>query len=212
MMRSGFQTVTQRSDDYAAWAPSYPPHAHNALMDVEESAMLSLLPPVAGRDVLDAGCGTGRYLRIVAALGARAWGVDCSPAMIARARLLGAPVALADMRQLPIRSASIDVVVSGLAINDVPDFAPVAAEWARVLRRRGVVVYSGLHPIGQSLGWRRTYPTPDGVRELRAWWHTWAAQRDACRRAGLEIEAASEPPVERDGTPAALVVRARRRR
>ena len=42
--------VTSPSDAYAAWAPTYPPHAHNALMEVEQTAVLELLPPVSGRD------------------------------------------------------------------------------------------------------------------------------------------------------------------
>ena len=66
---------------YAAWAPHYPPLAHNALMQVEERAVLALLPPVTGLVALDAACGTGRYLRVLEERGARrVFGVDNSPA------------------------------------------------------------------------------------------------------------------------------------
>ena len=62
---------------YALWAASYPPHAHNPLMLAEERAMLALLPgDLRGRALLDAGCGSGRYLRdrqrIAAATGPQA--------------------------------------------------------------------------------------------------------------------------------------------
>lgn len=48
---------------YALWADQYPPHAHNPLMHAEERGVLSLLPfDLSSARVLDAGCGSGRYL------------------------------------------------------------------------------------------------------------------------------------------------------
>ena len=204
--------MTWQTDDYAAWAPTYPPHAHNALMEVEQAAVLELLPPVSGRTVLDAGCGTGRYMRLLRALGARVVGVDRSHAMVARAHRVHRAVARGDMYALPIATASCDVIVSGLAIPDVPNFKRVAAEWARVLRPRGVVVYSTLHPIGEELGWRRTFECAGSTRTLPAHWHSRADQRAACVAAGLAIEATKEPSLERGGVRVAMVVRARRQR
>ena len=213
-MRSGdlAKLVTSPSDAYAAWAPTYPPYAHNSLMDVEQTAVLELLPPVSGRTVLDAGCGTGRYMRLLTALGARVIGVDLSGAMASRARALNLPVALADMGALPLATGSCDVVVSGLAIPDVSQLNRVLVEWGRVLRHRGVVVYSTLHPIGRALGWKRTYESSDGTRSLPAHWHTLPEHQDACAEAGLEIETVSEPGLARGGQPVALVIRARRHR
>jgi malonyl-CoA O-methyltransferase len=141
--------VSESRDRYAEWAPTYPPDAHNALMEVEQASVLSLLPPVCGRVVLDAGCGTGRYMRLLSALGARVVGVDLSLAMAARARSMQLHVACGDLTAMPVRSDSCDVIVCGLAVIDVPDLSAVLAEWSRVLRRRGVVVYSTLHPIGR---------------------------------------------------------------
>jgi malonyl-CoA O-methyltransferase len=201
--------VTSPSDAYAAWAPAYPAHAHNALMEVEQIAVLELLPPVSRRTVLDAGCGTGRYMRLLSALGARVIGVDLSQAMVSRARALHLPVVRGDMAALPLGSSSCDIIVSGLAIPDVPNLSPIAAEWARVLRHRGVVVYSTLHPIGKDLGWTRTYQSVEGTRTLPAYWHTPADHEAACSRAGLEIETIREPALTRHGQPAAMVVRAR---
>jgi malonyl-CoA O-methyltransferase len=199
-------------DHYAAWAPAYPPHAHNALMEVEQAALLELLPPVSGRTVLDAGCGTGRYTRLLSALGARVVGVDLSSAMLSRARDLQLPVVRGDMYALPLGAASCDLVVSGLAITDISEFARVACEWARVLRPRGVVVYSTLHPAGEQLGWTRTFESPEGSCTLPAHWHTCAEQRRCCGDAGLEIEAIKEPTLGHRHGAVAMVVRARRHR
>src|SRR5215216_2160507 len=76
---------------YALWAASYPPYAHNPLMLAEERAMLALLPSdLRGRAVLDAGCGSGRYLLHALRRGARrVVGVDLSSEMLAQARGLG---------------------------------------------------------------------------------------------------------------------------
>jgi malonyl-CoA O-methyltransferase len=197
-------------DPYAAWAPRYPPHAHNALMEVEQAAVLSLLPPVAGRTVLDAGCGTGRYVQLLTALGAKVLGLDVSAAMVQRARVLTPLVIRGDMQALPIASGRCHLVVSGLAVIDVPDLAPVVNEWSRVLCRRGVVVFSTLHPAGQALGWKRTYDDGGTLRSLPAFWHTLDDHRRACRASGLEIEAAEQPSLPRDDQPVALVVRARK--
>jgi malonyl-CoA O-methyltransferase len=72
---------------YARWAPSYPPRAHNPLMRAEERAMLSLLPTqLRGRVVLDAGCGSGRYMLHALRRGAQyVLGVDLSTEMLKRA-------------------------------------------------------------------------------------------------------------------------------
>src|SRR5215213_6231587 len=72
---------------YALWAASYPPHAHNPLMLAEERAMLALLPDdLRGRTLLDAGCGSGRYLlHALRRHAQRVLGVDLSAEMLARA-------------------------------------------------------------------------------------------------------------------------------
>src|SRR5687768_3085204 len=70
---------------YALWAATYPPRPHNALMEVEHETVLALVPDVRGLTVLDAGCGSGRYLHVLAGRGARAIGIDLSAAMLERA-------------------------------------------------------------------------------------------------------------------------------
>ena len=209
------------ADGYAAWAPYYAAEAHNPLMRVEQKAMLDLMPPVDGRTVLDAGCGTGRYARILAAAGTRhVAGVDRSSAMLAHARGSGAALVRADMRALPAGDETCDVIVSGLMLPDIADLGIVTREWRRVLRPGGVLVYSTLHPIGAELGWTRTFETPHGTHTLPAAWHSIDEHRRACSAAGLIVDALVEPRLNpgdrgpmgtpRTGVPVALVVRARR--
>jgi 2-polyprenyl-3-methyl-5-hydroxy-6-metoxy-1,4-benzoquinol methylase len=53
---------------------------------LERAAVLDLAGPLAGRDVLDVGCGDGAYALAAARAGARVIGVDRSPADVEAAR------------------------------------------------------------------------------------------------------------------------------
>lgn len=200
---------------YARWAPFYPPRAHNPLMEVEEAAVGELMPTVAGRRVLDVGCGTGRYLGVLARAGAATMvGVDRSREMLRRVRVRGARLIRADVRGLPLRSASVDAVTCGLMIMDVEEIEVALEEMTRVLVPGGVLVYSTLHPSGAVEGWTRTFDTPDGRHALATCFHTLERHLGACRSAGLVVDARREPALSADASsahrPVALVIRATR--
>jgi len=208
--------VLDAADAYVQWAPVYPPHAHNRLMELEQEAVLALLPDVRGLVALDLGCGSGRYARLLAELGAaRVIGVDQSAAMLGRARGAVRLRVRGDARAVPLADASIDVAVSGLMVGDLPRLDAVLASAARVLRPGACLVYSDLHPRGAGSGWRRTFTGADGARyAVRHHVHTATDHLEACRRAGLVPELVVEPVIDVDhpdrGLPAALVIRARR--
>jgi SAM-dependent methyltransferase len=143
-------------DAYNYLAPFFaaraPHKAHNALYD--RPAVQSLLPPLAGTRVLDAGCGPGLYAEWLVAQGAEVVGVDVSPTMVtlAREHLGGhATFHVADLaRPLPFLAAgSFDVVVSALALDYVRDWDGVFAEFFRLLRPPGTVVFSAGHPADE---------------------------------------------------------------
>lgn len=206
-------------DPYAAWAQHYAAAPHNLLMEVEQRAVVELLPPLAGLTVLDAGCGTGRYARLARAAGAaQVVGLDRSAAMLARASANGTMLLRADIRALPLADRSCDAIISGLMLPDIPELSDVLGEWRRVLRPGGVVVCSTLHPIGAELGWTRTFETPHGTETLPAHWHSLADHRRACVAAGLVVDASLEPGLDgrrraaglASNVPVALVLRLRR--
>ncbi len=135
------------ADGYAERIDTKP---HNAYY--ERPATLALLPDVAGKRVLDAGCGPGVYIDLLLARGARVTAFDVSPAMVAHAqsRAQGrATVTLADLAQPLdfVADASIDVVVCPLVLEYVRDWRATLREFFRVLVPGGVAVVSVTHPM-----------------------------------------------------------------
>ena len=198
---------------YGLWAKSYPPRPHNPLMQMEHAAVLAMLPDVRSQMVLDAGCGSGRYLRELHNRGARVIGMDLSAAMLFRARETTARIARADIRALPFDAMSIDLVVCGLALGDVEELELALLEIARVLRPGGRVIYSVVHPAGEAGGWSRTFESEGRQFAIDGFWHSLDRHRQACGSAGLMIEEWQEPELaEKPGHRAVLVVRASTRR
>jgi SAM-dependent methyltransferase len=98
------------------------------------------VPP--GRRWLDVGCGTGSLVAAVLAVAepCATVGIDPSLGFLAGATgNAGAALCAADARALPFRDATFDAVVSGLALNFVPDPVRAAAELVRVARPGAVV-------------------------------------------------------------------------
>jgi len=203
-------------DAYARWAPAYAAEAHNPLMELEQAALLPLLPAVAGRRVLDLACGSGRYLARLAGQGAaRLVGADLSAAMLARAKTVSRELLLADLRCLPVADAGFDLIVCGLAVGHVVALAPAVAEMARVLAPGGTLVYSDFHPFATLAGLQRTFIGADGRRyAVEHHLHLYSDHHAACAAAGLTIDAVREPAIEFEhpwrGRPAVLVLRARK--
>jgi SAM-dependent methyltransferase len=98
-------------DAFGPWYPLVYPHRN----DAEAERLLRTVAArveIAGRRILDVGCGTGRHLARIRALGGLPVGVDLSPALLAEARRIGVPLVRADMRALPFASGRFDGVTS----------------------------------------------------------------------------------------------------
>jgi len=152
----------------------------------EEEA--GLLGPVAGRSVLEIGCGAAQCARWVSANGGHAVGIDVSGVQLAHAARLNrtagidVPLALADARRLPFADGTFDLACSAYgALPFVADGDAVVAEVARVLRPGGRFVFSVTHPM------RWCFPDDPGEDGL--------VVRDSYfdRRPYVEVDAAGTP-------------------
>ncbi|MEP7285690.1 MAG: class I SAM-dependent methyltransferase [Chloroflexota bacterium] len=202
-------------DAYALWAESYPPYAHNGLMEIEQAAMLYAMPPLTDLVVLDLAGGTGRYGLIAHNAGAsQVVGVDNSGPMLHAGIKAGVayPLAQTTMSRLPFASATFDVIVCGLATGHLPpnSMQQALAETSRVLRPGGEALFSDFHPMIYLRGGRRTFTALDGTHyEVEHYPHTLAAYTDAIRAAGMTIITVDEPQATVNGAnvPTVLVIR-----
>ena len=147
-----------------------------------------LLPdrPVTG---LDAGCGTGRYSRLLRGLlpdGSLLAAADVSAAMLAqlktaRGHALGVVPLLAAAEQLPLRTASLDLVTAFNCVHHF-DLGRFLAAAARVLQPGGqLFIYTRTPQQNARTIWGRYFP---GFTEHEQRLHSQAALRDAVRRTG----------------------------
>jgi SAM-dependent methyltransferase len=179
--------------------------AYNAHYD--RPAVLAAAGPVAGRRVLDAGCGPGLYLRELLERGAEVTGFDASPAMVALARQQVPDQVRIDQaalgRPLPYRDGVFDLIVCALAIHYARDRAAAFAEFWRVLRPGGAAVISTQHPV---MDWLRKggsyfqatletdiWQTPAGDQPVHFWRESLSALCAAATDAGFLIEKLTEP-------------------
>ena len=89
------------------------PHRDDRDAERAVSLILRTVPFQRGWRVLDVACGAGRHARSFEAAGARCTGLDLSLTLLRLARqVTKAPLVRADMRQLPIRPASMDLTVN----------------------------------------------------------------------------------------------------
>src|SRR5690606_3058360 len=107
-------------------------------------SFLQWLDAPAGLMWLDAGCGTGALSQTILthADPKSVMGVDTSPDFVAYARAhVTGPVGfqVADIESMPVETAGVDVAVSGLVLNFVPQPLRAVAEMARATRPGGVV-------------------------------------------------------------------------
>ena len=175
-------------EGYAAWAACYDSDG-NPLVALEGPAMRDLWGNVAGRRVLDLGCGTGRHTLALAAAGARVTALDQSPEMMALARpkLQGYAVEWethALPGPLPFADDTFDLVVMGLVAEHVADLDSLLSEASRVVRPGGRCLLSALHRDRTGEGQRARFIDPDtGVRRPITTYHRTAADYHAAATA-----------------------------
>jgi malonyl-CoA O-methyltransferase len=174
-------------------------------MEIEERAMLSLLPDdLRDKVCLDLACGSGRYIKLLQDRQVKQiFGLDYSGEMLAEVhnpkstpeRAVQNPkLARSAFLSLPFATATFDLITCGLAVGHEKNLAQTLAEMSRVLRQGGTVIYSDFHPFGTLSGWQRSFTTANGATfQLEHYLHLYGDHHQACQAAGLTITALLEP-------------------
>lgn len=136
-------------------------------------AVLGRLVDVAGRDVVDVGCGSGWLARELAARGARVTALEISEGQLAAARAAAAnggvsvTYGVGRAEALPLPDDSQDVVVLMRSLHHVPEpqMGPALAEARRVIRNDGVVYVAEPVPEGDLFALVSLLEDEAGVRQ-----------------------------------------------
>jgi len=160
------------------------PDPHRTLL--LDPVMLDLCGDVRDRRALDAGCGEGRFARMLAERGARVVALDLTGELIAaaQARSGGHHACVRGTAEaLPLRDGAFDLVVSYVALVDIVDYRAAIREMARALAPKGEIVVANTGFVTASEGWqrdeqgRRLYHRVDRYLEERPQVYEWAGMR-----------------------------------
>jgi ubiquinone/menaquinone biosynthesis C-methylase UbiE len=121
--------------------------ANRFLREGQKRALLKALEevgPLAGKRVLEVGCGSGNWLEMLS--GATLAGIELDPGRAARAaeRFPGADIRAGDASRLPWASGSFDVVLQSTVFSSILDPGmrrAVASEMLRVLAPDGAILW-----------------------------------------------------------------------
>lgn len=116
-------------------------------------AMLEMIGPVKGKDILDLYCGAGYLSRRLSAMGANVTAVDSSERLIGIASEIkdrendGIRYAVAEPTDLSvIEDSTFDEIICNMGLMVTHDLAGTVAELARLVKLGGRFIFSVLHP------------------------------------------------------------------
>jgi SAM-dependent methyltransferase len=213
-------------NDYDSFAEAYDAVTETNLVNgyYMRPAIVNLAGDVAGRQILDVGCGAGPLSAMLRDRGASVAGFDSSTRMLELARKRLGPDAdlrIADLAEpLPYADGAFDDVIAALVLHYLEDWTVPLAELRRVLRPGGRLIVAVDHPFAvdseyvQETGGESAYFqtrrreeewTFGGYRaQMIFWTRPLHAMTEAFTAAGFRINVISEPPIAPD-TPPELV-------
>jgi ubiquinone/menaquinone biosynthesis C-methylase UbiE len=116
---------------------------------------LHILGEVAGKDILEFGCGAARWSIALAERGARLVGLDVSSRQLQHARRLmdeagvNFPLVEASAEDVPLPDASFDIIFCDWGAMTFCDPQRTVAEAARLLRPGGLLAFATSTPIAE---------------------------------------------------------------
>lgn len=186
------------ADAYDRWSSFYDAYDNPMVFMASEIVRRSLVPHVAGKDVFEFGCGTGRNLAMLEAAGAKSLtGCDLSEGMLSVARSKSPNLRLFqhDMSQQPVSNIpprSMDLVLFSLTLEHVEDLAGPLLQARQMLRPTGRVAIIEIHPFLSLTGLAAHFDEGDDEVRMPAFPHQFQDYLNVLSIAGLRVEACRE--------------------
>ncbi|MDR1301500.1 MAG: methyltransferase domain-containing protein [Treponema sp.] len=126
----------------------------------ERPAVLSLLPEIKNKKILDVGCAGGWYTKYLLDHGADVTAIDVNKNMveITKKRVQDkCPVIQTDLNNKLdfIKDDSLDIVLASLVLHYLKDVTNAFAEFNRILKPEGEIIFSIHHPLMEILHFKR---------------------------------------------------------
>jgi cytosine/adenosine deaminase-related metal-dependent hydrolase/SAM-dependent methyltransferase len=142
------------------------------MLSLEQRYLETIIPCVKGLDIVDIGCGTGRWLEKFRVAEPRTLlGVDSSPEMLSCAKRKlrrNAQFLLGDGASVPLAPASADLILGNFVLSYINDVAAFLTNVCGALRPNGRVFLTDVHPTtSAALHWRRGVQTETGLQKIR---------------------------------------------
>lgn len=132
-------------DDFSDWYERERGDGYHKMLDDLELTAVERYG--TGKDILEAGCGTGLLLGRTLRFAKSASGVDLSAGMLSKAKERGLDVVQGSVTQLPYKDESFDLVYSVKVLAHVEDIEAAMEEMARVTRPGGIVLAEFYNPL-----------------------------------------------------------------
>jgi ubiquinone/menaquinone biosynthesis C-methylase UbiE len=199
--REGYKKV-EIVEGYDKWASTYD-EQRNPLIVLEEDVTLDFIGDVKDRKVLDIGCGTGRYCELLARRGAEVVGLDPSSRMLDCAKKkitteLKFELRLGGIEEAEFPTNHFNVVLSVLTLGHIPKLEPVIKKISHVIKSRGKLIVSDIHPYWPISGHNYTeffdrsgqeYRIPEYAHLLEEYWNLFKTFK-------FDIEDVREPKID----------------
>lgn len=122
---------------------------YNELLEMPSTILL--LGPIKGKKILDFGCGTGIYAKLLTKKGAKIKGFDISKEMfkIAKKENPKLDLRLGSGYKIPFKE-KFDIVLASLVVHYLKDWDKMFKEVRKVLKKGGFFIFSTGNPVAEA--------------------------------------------------------------